>query len=226
MVQRLRTMRITLPSGTTAEIDLSVTNPVMGLVIMPDIFGLRPLFDDLVARLAREWNMVVIAIEPFAGQTLSADIAERMTQMPVLSDDAILRDMHEAADALGVDRVGLMGFCMGGMYCHKAARSDRFVRISSFYGMIHIPEGWMSATQGDPLAYLEGGHADRVLAIIGSLDPYTPPDQVVELRAAGVTVQEYPEAVHGFAHDVSRPAHRAHDANDAFSRTRDWLLTS
>ena len=226
MVQRLRTMRITLPSGTTAEIDLSVTNPVMGLVIVPDIFGLRPLFDDLVARLAREWNMAVIAIEPFAGQTLSADIAERMTQMPVLSDDAILRDMHEAADALGVDRVGLMGFCMGGMYCHKAARSDRFVRISSFYGMIHIPEGWMSATQGDPLAYLEGGHADRVLAIIGSLDPYTPPDQVVELRAAGVTVQEYPEAVHGFAHDVSRPAHRAHDANDAFIRTRDWLLTS
>lgn len=226
MVQRLRTMRITLPSGTTAEIDLSVTNPVMGLVIMPDIFGLRPLFDDLVARLAHEWNMAVIAIEPFAGQTLSADIAERMTQMPVLSDDAILRDMHEAADALGVDRVGLMGFCMGGMYCHKAARSDRFVRISSFYGMIHIPEGWMSATQGDPLAYLEGGHADRVLAIIGSLDPYTPPDQVVELRAAGVTVQEYPEAVHGFAHDVSRPAHRAHDANDAFIRTRDWLLTS
>ena len=226
MVQRLRTMRITLPSGTTAEIDLSVTNPVMGLVIMPDIFGLRPLFDDLVARLAREWNMAVIAIEPFAGQTLSAYIAERMTQMPVLSDDAILRDMHEAADALGVDRVGLMGFCMGGMYCHKAARSDRFVRIYSFYGMIHIPEGWMSATQGDPLAYLEGGHADRVLAIIGSLDPYTPPDQVVELRAAGVTVQEYPEAVHGFAHDVSRPAHRAHDANDAFIRTRDWLLTS
>ena len=30
-------MRITLPSGTPAEIDLSVANPVMGLVIMPDI---------------------------------------------------------------------------------------------------------------------------------------------------------------------------------------------
>ena len=225
-MQRLSTMRITLPSGTPAEIDLSVTNPVMGLVIMPDIFGLRPLFDELVARLAREWNMVVIAIEPFAHQTLSADIAERMAQMPVLSDDAILRDMHEAADALGVDRVGLMGFCMGGMYCHKAARSERFARIASFYGMIHVPEGWMSATQGDPLEFLQGGHAERVLAIIGSLDPYTPPEQVAELRVAGVTVQEYPEAVHGFAHDAARPAHRAHDARDAFSRTRDWLLTN
>ncbi len=226
MMQRLSTMRITLPSGTPAEIDLSVTNPVMGLVIIPDIFGLRPLFDDLVTRLAREWNMAVIAIEPFAGQTLSADIAERMACVSSLSDDAILRDLHEAADALGVDRVGLMGFCMGGMYCHKAARSDRFARISSFYGMIHIPEGWMSATQGDPLAYLESGHADRVLAIIGSLDPYTPPDQVAELREVGVTVQEYPEAMHGFAHDVARPAHRVDDAQDAFSRTRDWLLTS
>jgi hypothetical protein len=56
-------MRITLPSGTPAEIDLSVANPVMGLVIMPDIFGMRPLFDDLVAQLAREWNMAVIAID-------------------------------------------------------------------------------------------------------------------------------------------------------------------
>jgi len=217
-------MRITLPSGTPAEIDLSVDNPVMGLVIMPDIFGLRSLFDELVARLAREWNMAVIAIEPFPGQDLSADIADRMAQMPLLSDDVILRDMHEAADALGVDRVGLMGFCMGGMYCHKAARSDRFVRISSFYGMIHVPEGWLSATQADPLNILVNGHADRVLAIIGSLDPYTPADQVVELRAAGVTVQEYPEAVHGFAHDALRPAHRALDAADAFSRSRDWLL--
>ena len=95
-------MRITLPSGTPAEIDLSVANPVMGLVIMPDIFGMRPLFDDLVAQLAREWNMAVIAIEPFPNQTLSADIAERMACVPLLSDDAVLRDMHEAADALGV----------------------------------------------------------------------------------------------------------------------------
>jgi len=217
---------MTLPSGTPAEIDLSVDNPPMGLVIMPDIFGLRLLFDDLVARLAHEWQMKVIAIEPFPGQDLSGDIADRMAQMPLLDDDAILRDMYEAADALGVNRVGLMGFCMGGMYCHKAARSDRFARISSFYGMIHVPDAWLSATQADPLSILVNGHADRVLAIIGSLDPYTPADQVVELRVAGVTVQEYPEAVHGFAHDAQRPSHRAQDAHDAFSRTRDWLLAN
>ena len=133
-------MRITLPSGTTAEIDTSVANPKMGLVIAPDIFGLRPLFAELVSQLANEWQMAVIAVEPFPGKELSADVNERFAEMAKLDDEVHLRDLTEAADALGVDRVGLIGFCMGGMYCFKAARSDRFAKISSFYGMIHVPD--------------------------------------------------------------------------------------
>ena len=218
-------MRITLPSGTPAEIDLSVANPVMGLVIMPDIFGMRPLFDDLVAQLAREWNMAVIAIEPFPNQTLSADIAERMACVPLLSDDAVLRDMHEAADALGVARVGLMGFCMGGMYCFKSARSDRFKKIISFYGMITVPDGWKSATQGEPLEFLKNGNKDRVLAIIGGKDHYTPPADVAELIRLNVKTEIYPEAEHAFAHDASRPAHRAQDAANAYEKTYNWLIS-
>ena len=42
------------------------------------------------------------------------------------------------------------------------------------------------------------------------------------LEATGVTVVRYPDAEHGFAHDASRPAHRAHDAADAFARAREW----
>ncbi|MFM9226092.1 MAG: dienelactone hydrolase family protein, partial [Actinomycetota bacterium] len=36
----------------------------------------------------------------------------------------------------------MMGFCMGGMYCFKAAKVERFARIASFYGMITLPETW------------------------------------------------------------------------------------
>ena len=219
-------MRITLASGTAAEIDRSVPAPAMGLVIAPDIFGLRPLFDEIVARLAREWNMAVAAVEPFPGMEASADIDARFVAMSTLSDETHLRDLLEAADALGTPQVGLIGFCMGGMYCHKSARSDRFARISSFYGMIHVPEGWRSATQGDPIDYLVAGNADRVLAIVGEQDPYTPPDHVNELRKVGVTVRAYPEAAHGFAHDTSQPAHRSADAVDAFNATKNWLLAS
>ena len=67
-------MRITLPSGTQCEIDKTIKNPAMGFVIAPDIFGLRELYDDLVARFAREWNMVVCAVEPFPDRVLGPDI--------------------------------------------------------------------------------------------------------------------------------------------------------
>jgi carboxymethylenebutenolidase len=221
-------MRITLPSGTDAEIaepsetDASAS---MGLVITPDIFGLRPLFDDMVSRLASVWSMTVCAVEPFPGLDLGDEVDARFAAVPSLDDDAHLRDLVEAADATGCDTVGLLGFCMGGMYCFKAARSDRFSKIASFYGMIRLPDAWKGPGQGEPLDHLGAGHTDRVLAIIGGLDTYTPPDDVVALEALGVNVVRYPEAEHGFAHAPERPAHRPADAADAFRRTHTWLTT-
>jgi carboxymethylenebutenolidase len=215
-------VRITLPSGTEAEL-ARADAPAMGLVVAPDIFGLRPLFDDMVARLAREWSMTVCAVEPFPGQSLGPDVEPRFAAVPGISDDVHLRDLEEAAQVVGATRVGLLGFCLGAMYCHKASRSKAFERIVSFYGMIRVPEGWRSPTQGEPLEILAAGHADRVLAIIGGRDPYTPPADVAALEATGATVVRYPEAEHGFAHDAARPAHRAEDAADAFARAEAWL---
>ncbi len=219
-------MRITLPSGTEAEIaepSDSDGAATMGLVITPDIFGLRPLFDDMVARLAAVWSMTTIAVEPFPGLDLGEAVEPRFAAMPTLDDAVYLRDLEEAADATGCDRVGLLGFCMGGMYCFKAARSDRFARIASFYGMIRLPEAWAGPGQGEPLEHLAAGHPERVLAIIGGLDTYTPSPDVTALEVAGVHVVRYPEAEHGFAHAPERPSHRPADAADAFGRTHTWL---
>jgi dienelactone hydrolase len=218
-------VRITLPSGTDAEFASPSGPATMGLVIAPDIFGLRGLYDDLAARLAEEWQMTVCAVEPFPGCELSDEIEPRFAAVPGLDDNLHLRDLVEAADATGAATVGLLGFCLGGMYCHKAARSDRFVRTVSFYGMIRVPAGWASPTQGEPLQHLARGDAARELAIVGGRDPYTPADDIAALEAGGVTVVLYPEAEHGFAHDASRPSHRADDAADAFARAHAWLVS-
>jgi carboxymethylenebutenolidase len=217
-------MRITLPSGTEAELAQPATGVASaGLVIAPDIFGLRLLYDQMVQRLADEWDMTVVAVEPFPGRDLGPDIEPRAAAVPTLDDATHLRDLLEGAEVTAHDTVGLLGYCMGGMYCHKAAISDRFHRIVSFYGMIRVPEAWRSGTHGEPLDYLARGHADRVLAIIGDRDHYTPADDVAALAAMGVTVVSYPDAEHGFAHDPNRPAHRPADAADAFERARVWL---
>jgi carboxymethylenebutenolidase len=218
-------MRITLPSGTSAEI-VHHDSPRMGLVVAPDIFGLRPLYDDMVQQFSNEWQMSVCAVDPFPGLELGPEIEPRFAAVPSLNDEVNLRDLLEAADALQTPVVGLIGFCMGGMYCFKAARSERFFRIASFYGMITLPEAWRSPSQGEPLGMLLSGYAENVLAIVGGQDHYTPIVDIDQLRSTGAQVVLYPEAEHGFAHDASRPAHRPEDAADAYARAKDWLLSA
>ncbi|MEE1565878.1 MAG: dienelactone hydrolase family protein, partial [Acidimicrobiales bacterium] len=128
-----------------------------------------------------------------------------------------------AADATGADTVGILGFCMGGMYVLKAVSTGRFHRHCPFYGMIHVPEQWQGAGQSEPLDLLSTGDAGSVLAIIGTEDRWTPPDHVDDLEAAGATVVRYEGADHGFVHDASRPAHRPGDAADAWMRVLAWL---
>jgi carboxymethylenebutenolidase len=61
------------------------------------------------------------------------------------------------------------------------------------------------------------------MAIIGTDDHYTPPDDVEALTATGVQVVSYEGAEHGFVHDPTRPSHRADDAADAWARLHSHL---
>lgn len=213
-------MRITLPTGTVAE--TAGTSSERGLVVVPDIMGLRPLFDDLVARLAAEWDCTVVAPDLYPGHG-ELDLQGRFAAAADLRDADVLGDMVAAAEATGAARVGAIGFCMGGMYVNKAVSTGRFVRLASFYGMIHVPEGWRGAGQDEPLAHIARGDASTLLAVIGTVDPYTLPEEVTALAATGVTIAAYEGADHGFVHDPGRPAHRADDAADAWRRVDAWL---
>ena len=208
--------------------------PARGLVVHPDIGGVRPLFDDIARRIATH-NIAVCVTEPFARipDRESMDLDARMATVATLDDAQQLGDLERAADHLvvtdDVTDIAVLGFCMGGMYALKAAATGRFDRAVSFYGMIRVPENWRSDTLAEPLA--TAASVCPTLAILGADDVFTPEADIQALREAwrerpDCEIVVYPGAEHGFVHDPQRPTHRADDAADAWSRVLRFLGVS
>ena len=76
-------MRITLPSSTPAELAIPDGRPRRGVVLAPDIMGLRPLFDEMCARLAAEHGWAVCAPEPFPEGETGPFIQPRRLELPI-----------------------------------------------------------------------------------------------------------------------------------------------
>jgi carboxymethylenebutenolidase len=204
-----------------------------GVVVHPDIMGIRPLFDDVCRRLATH-GFAVACPEPFVRAPADVRDADeptgRMAYVGQLDDDQQLGDLVAAADWLterdGVERVHVVGFCMGGMQTLKAAATGRFARAVAFYGMIRLPEDWRGPSFREPLDTI--ADVCPTLAIVGGADHFTPEDDIDALRTAwkdraDCEVVVYPDAEHGFVHAPERPAHRADDAADVWRRTLAWL---
>lgn len=215
--------KIELSTGTAAEIVHPQTGtPKAGIVLIPDVMGLRPLFEDHCARISKEWKVSVCAPELFpGGEKLSLD--QRMKKVKTFDDSQKIGDILAAAQRTGCDNVHVIGFCMGGMYALKAAAEERFTRCVSFYGMIKVPKQWKGKGQADPLDLLAERGASHIMEIVGTEDPWVPLEDAKELEALGATVVVYKGAEHGFVHDPDRPAHRAKDAADAWKRAKKFL---
>lgn len=209
--------------------------PVAGIVLHPDIMGLRPLFDDLCRRLATH-GYAVCAPEPFARAPddvrAAADPTVRMAYVQHLDDEVQLGDLEAAADYLvvhdDVREVVVLGFCMGGMQALKAAASGRFDKAVAFYGMVRVPDGWGGPAIREPLDTV--AHVCPMLAIFGGVDGMTPAADIDALRAAweerdDCEIVVYPEADHGFVHAPERPAHRPDDAADAWRRVLAFVAS-
>ena len=176
----------------------------------------------MAERLAAEWDMAVCVPEPFPGEDFPLDIDVRVAALRRADDRDRLRDLVEAAAATGCARAVLIGFCMGGMYAFKASSLETFDRIVPFYGMIRIPANWVSPGQREPLELIAAGHPERLLAVLGEQDTFTPLDDIAALEALGVSTLRFPEAQHGFVHDPSRDTHRAEDAAIDWQTAKAW----
>jgi len=215
--------KIELSTGTPAEIVHPQTGrPKAGIVLVPDIMGLRPLFEEHCARLSKEWKVSVCAPELFPGME-KLNLDQRMRKVKTFSDEQKVEDILAAAQRTGCDTVHVVGFCMGGMYALKAAANERFTKAVSFYGMIRVPKQWKGKGQAEPLELLAELGAAQVMEIVGTKDPYVPVEDAKALEQLGATVITYKGAEHGFVHDPERPAHRPKEAKDAWTKARKFL---
>jgi carboxymethylenebutenolidase len=216
-------VRIVLESGTTAALARPSSPTGRGLVLLPDIHGLRPLFDDLADDVAARTGWTVCVPEPFPGHEGWTFEQRFYGGVGARSDEATLADVVAAADVTGHDTVGVLGFCLGGMWALEASATGRFHRAVSFYGMVRLPEAWRAPGLGEPLDALGSPGRCPVLELVGTADELVPEADAVAAEAVGVEVVRYEGAEHGFVHDPARPTHRPADAADAWARALAFL---
>jgi len=200
------------------------------VLVIPEVFGMHEHIKDVTRRFAKE-GFLSITFEPYAregGVLQLSDMAEVRKVVDAVPDGQVIRDLdalvtyakqHPAAKA---DRIGVTGFCRGGLYALLFAAHNRKVKAAvPWYGQIRPTKTQGIRTVG-PLDVVEQISAP-VLGLYGEADLGIPVADVKEmeaaLKAAGKTAEFviYPGAPHAFYADY-RPSYRAEAAKDAWAR--------
>jgi carboxymethylenebutenolidase len=212
--------------------------PRPAVIVIEEIFGLNSFIRSVVDRLAHE-GYVAIAPEihhrASGGGELdlaydAAGMKRGMELIPKLGADGFKTDLDATLAFLRAradvkrDRVGVMGFCIGGHLAYLAACVSDVRATASFYGggiAVFSPGG------GAPTVTRSGSIKGRVLCLFGGKDHMIPEAQVATIRKAledhqiRHEVVVYPQAGHAFfCDDAQRGAYNAEAAADAWTRVK------
>jgi carboxymethylenebutenolidase len=205
------------------------------VLVIPEVFGMHEHIKDVTRRLARE-GFLGVTFEPYAreGGVLNLpDIAAVRKVVDPVPDARVMGDLdalvahvkkHPAARA---DRIGVTGFCRGGMYTLLFAAHSRELKAAvPWYGQLK-PAKTPGVRTAGPID-LAAQIAAPVLGLYGGEDAGIPVADVKEMEAAlkgaGKTPEFviYPGAPHAFYADY-RPSYRAEAAKDAWGRCTAWF---
>lgn len=205
------------------------------LVVIPEIFGMHEHIKDVVRRFAKE-GYLSITLEPYAREggilnlpdiTAVRKVADPVPDVRVMGDlDAVVAyaKRHPAGRP---DRIGVTGFCRGGMYTLLYAAHSREPKAAvAWYGQIR-PEKRQGVRTAGPLD-IAAQINPPILGLYGGADLGIPAADVKEMEAALKTAGKtaefvlYPGAPHAFFADY-RPSYRPDAAKDAWDRCLAWL---
>jgi carboxymethylenebutenolidase len=176
-----------------------------GVVVIHEGGGISPQLLRVCQRLADE-GYATVAPDLFfrVGGTGAGDYA---TLIGSLDRTATAADLSESAvhlRALGATKVGITGFCMGGMLTYRAA-----VTMSVFDAAVGFYGAGISRQLGTPTC--------PTLLLFGDSDPYVPMTEITAIQAHHPETIVYPGAGHGFFRDGSENYDEA-AATDAWKR--------
>jgi dienelactone hydrolase len=222
------------PGGFIAQPDGAGERPAV--VVLPAIAGVTPYIERVCERLAKQ-GFITLALDYFRGNgapDLSAP-PKIMAAVAALPDRQVMSDLQAAVvalselDSVDTQRIGVVGFCIGGSYAvMAAAETDGIACSAGFYGLLR----YANVSDEKPVAPLEttSGLRHPLLAHFGDDDHLVPVEDVVELQARtkgkAAEVYRYPGAGHAF-HEDFRDVYRPIAAQTAWLRTTvflDWYL--
>ena len=194
-----------------------------GVIVVQEWWGVVPHIEDICDRFASD-GFIALAPDLYHGEsTKEPDEAASMLQaLNIAETEIILRKAVAALLAqpgtLPNDRVGIVGFCMGGQLAMYAASHNPQIRACvNFYG-IHPKVQPSYRTLNGP-----------VLGHFAETDPYATPETVSALHNELLLLEKphefhtYPGTQHAFFNDTRPEVYNREAAALAWERTLAFL---
>ncbi len=182
-------VNITTPDGTADCYFVHPGGAAPGVLIWPDIFGLRPAFRQMGKRLA-ESGYAVLVVNPFyrtkkaptADNGGATPIAQVMPLAQTLSETTHMTDakafvgwLDQQVPVAKNRKMGTQGYCMGGPLAFRtaAAMPDRVGAVATFHGGTLV-----TAMPKSPHLQAAKSHAQFLICIAANDDARAPNDKV------------------------------------------------
>ena len=179
-------VNVTTPDGTAdCYFVHPATGTAPGVLIWPDIFGLRPAFRQMGKRLA-ESGYAVLVVNPFY-RKMKAPTAEKGGATPIAQVRPLMEALNETTHFTDAKafigwldqqkpvaknrKMGTQGYCMGGPIAFRtaAAMPDRVGAVASFHGAALVTN-----MPNSPHLQAAKSKAQFLVAIAESDDKQTP----------------------------------------------------
>lgn len=230
-------VNVTTPDGSA---DCYFVHPASGtapgVLIWPDIFGLRPAFRQMGKRLAQSGYSVLV-VNPFY-RTKKAPTAEQGAATPIEQVRPLAQTLNEGTQMTDAKaflawldtqapvarnrKMGTQGYCMGGPMAFRTAAAvpGRVGAVASFHG-----GGLVTDKPNSPHLEAAQSKAQFLVAIAGNDDARSPNDKTIMKETFAnahlpAEIEVYTDCAHGWCPPDSK-VYNEPEAEKAWSRLLD-----